>query len=88
MIDGEKREFGIGRFDLIIVDEAHRSLFSKYRRLFDYFDALMVGLTATPRCEEAKSTYEVFDIKSGVPDYTYELEDAIADGYLWGLLDA
>lgn len=84
MIDGEKREFGIGRFDLIIVDEAHRSLFSKYRRLFDYFDALMVGLTATPRCEEAKSTYEVFDIKSGVPDYTYELEDAIADGYLVG----
>ena len=84
MIDGEKREFGIGRFDLIVVDEAHRSLFSKYRRLFDYFDALMVGLTATPRCEEAKSTYEVFDIKSGVPDYTYELEDAIADGYLVG----
>lgn len=84
MVDGDTREFGIGRFDLIIVDEAHRSLFNKYARLFSYFDALMIGLTATPRCEEAKSTYKAFEIESGMPDYEYGLEEAINDGYLVG----
>lgn len=84
MVDGDTREFGIGRFDLIVVDEAHRSLFSKYGRLFDYFDALMIGLTATPRCDQDKSTYDVFQLPSGEPDYAYELEEAIADKYLVG----
>lgn len=84
MVDGDSREFGIGRFDLIIVDEAHRSVFKKYGSLFKYFDALMVGLTATPRCEENKSTYEVFDLPHGEPDFAYELEEAIQDGYLVG----
>ena len=84
MVNGDTREFGIGRFDLIIVDEAHRSLFSKYGRLFDYFDALMIGLTATPRCDQDKSTYDVFQLPSGEPDYAYELEEAIADKYLVG----
>ena len=84
MVDGDTREFGIGRFDLIIVDEAHRSLFSKYGRLFDYFDALMIGLTATPRCDQDKSTYDVFQLPSGEPDYAYELEEAITDKYLVG----
>lgn len=81
MVDGDTREFGIGRFDLIIIDEAHRSIFGKYKSLFDYFDALMVGLTATPRCEEFKSTFELFDTPNG-PDYAYELEEAIRDGHL------
>lgn len=84
LVDGDSREFGIGRFDLIIVDEAHRSVFKKYGSLFKYFDALMVGLTATPRCEENKSTYDVFDLPHGKPDYAYELEEAIQDGYLVG----
>ncbi len=84
LIDGDTREFGIGRFDLIIVDEAHRSIFGKYPLLFNYFDSLMVGLTATPRCEESKSTYEVFQTVSGEPDYAYELEQAINEGYLVG----
>lgn len=84
LVDGDAREFGIGRFDLIIVDEAHRSIFKKYGSLFRYFDALLVGLTATPRCEENKSTYEVFQLPNGKPDYAYELEEAIQDGYLVG----
>ena len=84
LVDGDSREFGIGRFDLIIIDEAHRSIFKKYGSLFKYFDALLVGLTATPRCEENKSTYEVFSLPSGEPDYAYELEEAIQDGYLVG----
>lgn len=84
LVDGDTREFGIGRFDLIIVDEAHRSLFSKYGRLFHYFDALMIGLTATPRSDQDKSTYDVFLLPSGEPDFAYELEEAIQDKYLVG----
>ena len=84
LISDDTREFGIGRFDLIVVDEAHRSLFKKYSGLFNYFDALMVGLTATPRCEESKNTYEVFQLPNGQPDFAYELEEAINDGHLVG----
>lgn len=84
LINDDTREFGIGRFDLIIIDEAHRSIFKKYSALFHYFDALMLGLTATPRNEDNKSTYEIFKLKNGHPDYAYELEQAIDDGFLVG----
>lgn len=84
LINDDTREFSIGRFDLIVVDEAHRSIFKKYSALFHYFDALMIGLTATPRAEDNKSTYEMFEMKNGHPDYAYELEAAISDGYLVG----
>lgn len=84
LINDDTREFGIGRFDLIIIDEAHRSIFKKYSALFHYFDALMIGLTATPRNEDNKSTYEMFDLKNGHPDYAYELEQAIEEGFLVG----
>lgn len=84
LINDEGREFGIGRFDLIIIDEAHRSIFKRYGALFGYFDALMLGLTATPRAEDNKSTYEVFQLPDGQPDYAYELEEAIQGGFLVG----
>ncbi len=84
LINDDTREFSIGRFDLIIVDEAHRSIFKKYGSLFNYFDSLIIGLTATPRSEENKSTYEVFKLQDGEPDYAYELDQAIKDGYLVG----
>ena len=84
LINDDTREFSIGRFDLIIIDEAHRSIFKKYSALFHYFDALMIGLTATPRAEENKSTYQMFELKNGHPDYAYELEEAIMDGFLVG----
>ncbi|MBE9051196.1 DEAD/DEAH box helicase family protein [Nostocales cyanobacterium LEGE 11386] len=80
--DGEKRIFGPGHFDLIIVDEAHRSIYQKYRALFDYFDGLLVGLTATPRDEVHRDTYRIFDLEAGVPTFAYDLTDAISDGYL------
>lgn len=73
LINDDTREFGIGRFDLIIIDEAHRSIFKKYSALFHYFDALMIGLTATPRAEDNKSTYEMFALQNGHPDHAYEL---------------
>ena len=84
LINDDTREFSIGRFDLIIIDEAHRSIFKKYSALFHYFDALMLGLTATPRTEDNKSTYQMFELRNGHPDYAYELEQAIQDGFLVG----
>lgn len=84
LINDDTREFSIGRFDLIIIDEAHRSIFRKYSALFHYYDSLMIGLTATPRSEDNKSTYKMFELPDAQPDYAYELETAIQDGYLVG----
>ena len=85
-IDNAKNEegkiFTCGHFDLIICDEAHRSIYNKYRDIFDYFDALLVGLTATPKDEVDRNTYNVFELENGVPTYGYELSQAVADGYL------
>ena len=81
-IDRDEKAFSVGRFDLIIIDEAHRSIFGKYTAIINYFDALLVGLTATPRDEVDRSTYETFQMEQGVPNYAYELEDAVAEGYL------
>lgn len=77
-----KRLFTPGHFDLIIVDESHRSIYRKYRAIFDYFDAILLGLTATPKDEIDRNTYEVFDLENGVPTYAYELDQAVRDGYL------
>ena len=51
-INAEPLEFSIGHFDLIIIDEAHRSVFGKYGAIFQYFDSLLIGLTATPSCRD------------------------------------
>ena len=80
--DEEGRLFSVGHFDLVICDEAHRSIYNKYRDIFTYFDAPLVGLTATPKDEIDKNTYEVFELESGVPTYGYELAQAVKDGYL------
>ena len=77
-----KRRFGIGHFDLVIIDEAHRSVYQKYRAIFDYFDSMLVGLTATPREEIDRDTYGLFDLEKGVPTDSYDLKDAVADGFL------
>lgn len=81
-IDNDKKTFGIGRFDLIIIDEAHRSIFNKYRAIFHYFDSLLVGLTATPRNEIDKNTYTTFGLDDGIPNFHYELDEAVKDRYL------
>ena len=81
-IDTEEKTFSVGRFDLIIIDEAHRSIFGKYGAIFNYFDSMLIGLTATPRDEVDKSTYDIFEMEQGSPNYAYELEDAVSDGYL------
>lgn len=81
-IDSEDKEFSIGRFDLIVIDEAHRSIFNKYGAIFSYFDSLLVGLTATPKDEVDKNTYDLFECETGVPNYAYSLQEAIDDHYL------
>ncbi|MFD0204664.1 MULTISPECIES: DEAD/DEAH box helicase family protein [Saccharothrix] len=80
--DSGVRRFGPGYFDLIVVDEAHRSIYQKYGAIFDYFDALLVGLTATPKDEIDRNTYRRFQLEDGVPTDVYSLEEAVADGYL------
>ncbi|MCG9505744.1 DEAD/DEAH box helicase family protein [Acinetobacter pittii] len=80
-VDGT-RKFGTGMFDLIIVDEAHRSVYQKFGEIFNYFDSLLVGLTATPRDEVDRDTYQLFGLEKGVPTDYYDLDQAIADGYL------
>ena len=79
---GTEARFGVGHFDLVIIDEAHRSVYQKYGAIFRYFDSLLVGLTATPRDQVDRNTYELFDVEPGVPTDAYELATAVADEYL------
>ena len=79
--DGQRR-FGVGHFDLVVIDEAHRSVFHKYRAIFDYFDSFLVGLTATPKDEVDRNTYRLFDLEDGVPTDAYSLGEAVRDGFL------
>jgi type I restriction enzyme R subunit len=74
--DGMKL-FTPAHFDLIIVDESHRSIFKKYRAIFEYFDALVLGLTATPKTDVDRNTYDFFEMESGVPTYAYDYETAV-----------
>lgn len=80
--DEGSKLFTIGHFDLVICDEAHRSIYNKYKEIFNYFDAPLVGLTATPKDEIDKNTYEIFDLENGIPTYGYDLAQAVKDGYL------
>ena len=76
------RLFTPGHFDLIVIDEAHRSIFKKYRAIFRYFDALIVGLTATPKTDVDHNTYDFFDMENDMPTFAYEYETALREGYL------
>ena len=86
LIDGTKKDqtetFSVGHFDLIIIDEAHRSVYQKYGAIFDYFDSLLIGLTATPRGEVDHNTYKLFELPLHQPTYSYELTQAVADEFL------
>lgn len=81
-VEGGIRRFGPGHFDLIVIDEAHRSVYQKYRRIFEYFDSLLLGLTATPKDDVDYNTYKLFNLETGVPTDDYGLDEAIRDGYL------
>ncbi len=79
--DGSKL-FTAGHFDLIIIDESHRSIYKKYQDIFTYFDGCLLGLTATPKSDIDKNTYSIFDIENNVPTFAYELDEAIDEEYL------
>lgn len=78
----KQRIFTPAHFDLIIIDEAHRSIFKKYRAIFQYFDAMLLGLTATPKTDVDHNTYEFFELEDNIPTAGYEYDEAIRDGYL------
>jgi len=80
--DSGTRRFGPGYFDLIVIDEAHRSVYQKYRHIFGYFDSLLLGLTATPKDEVDYNTYQLFQLETGVPTDNYSLDRAIKDKFL------
>src|SRR5262249_52980173 len=77
-----KRRFGPGHFDMVVIDEAHRSVYRKYGAIFDYFDSFLVGLTATPKDEIDRDTYRLFELQRGVPTDAYGLDEAVTDGFL------
>lgn len=81
-LDREDKAFSVGRFDLIIIDEAHRSVFGRYGAIFNYFDSLLIGLTATPRDEIDRNTYDLLQLDNGMPNYSYDIDEAVKDGYL------
>ncbi len=76
------RRFGPGYFDLVVIDEAHRSVYAKYGAIFEYFDSLLIGLTATPKDEVDHNTYRLFNLEDGVPTDAYGLDEAVEAGYL------
>lgn len=78
----DDRFYGVGHFDLVIIDEAHRSVYQKYGAIFEYFDSLLIGLTATPKKEIDRNTYSLFEIEDDNPTHAYELEQAVKDGFL------
>lgn len=78
----DKRFYGVGHFDVIIIDEAHRSVYQKYGAIFDYFDTILIGLTATPKKDIDHNTYNLFGIEDDNPTFAYELNQAVKDGYL------
>ncbi|MDE6454926.1 MAG: DEAD/DEAH box helicase family protein, partial [Dysosmobacter sp.] len=79
--DGQ-RLFTPAHFDLIIIDESHRSIFKKYRAIFEYFDAILVGLTATPKTDVDRNTYDFFEMEHGVPTYAYDYETAVEQDHV------
>ncbi|HHW63637.1 MAG TPA: DEAD/DEAH box helicase family protein [Rhodocyclaceae bacterium] len=80
----------VGHYDLIIADESHRSIYQRYKALLDHFDALVLGLTATPTDYIDHNTFQLFTCDDGVPTYLYSYEQAVADGNLvnYRVLDA
>ncbi|MBQ9373048.1 MAG: DEAD/DEAH box helicase family protein [Thermoguttaceae bacterium] len=76
------RSFSPARFDLVIIDESHRSIFKKYKAIFEYFDAILVGLTATPKTEVDHNTYDFFNLEEGVPTYAYDYTTAVEQDHV------
>ena len=75
-------KFSPGFFDVIIFDEAHRSLFKRFTEVIEYFDARMIGLTATPANFIDRDTFRLFGCDANVPTFLYDYPQAVKDGFL------
>jgi type I restriction enzyme R subunit len=80
--NNDERFYGVGHFDLIIIDEAHRSIYKKYQAIFNYFDALFLGLTATPKNSIDKNTYQIFGLADKSPTDAYSFSEAVKNRHL------
>jgi type I restriction enzyme R subunit len=80
--NGGERFYGVGHFDLVIIDEAHRSIYMKYKAIFEYYDAIFLGLTATPKSHVDKNTFEVFGLPDKSPTDDYSFDEAVANNHL------
>lgn len=76
------KQLSPGYYDLIIADESHRSIYNRYRALLDHFDALQIGLTATPTDYIDHNTFDLFECPDGLPTFYYSYETAVEEGYL------
>ena len=78
----KKNDISQGFFDLIIADESHRSIYNYYGQLFLKFDAIKLGLTATPVDFIDRDTFQFFGTDRGNPTFAYTYEEAIKDEFL------
>ena len=76
------RQLSAGYYDLIIADESHRSIYNRYKAIFEYFSAMQLGLTATPTDYIDHNTFDLFKCADGLPTFYYPYEAAVKEGYL------
>jgi len=79
---GRVDEYTAGYFDVVIMDECHRSIYGAWQAALTKFDAIHIGLTATPADYIERNTYEFYQCKPGQPDFSYRIQDAFSEGYL------
>jgi len=77
IIRNEENSLSPHFFDLIVVDESHRSIYNTYQEILDYFNAITLGLTATPKDIVDHNTFELFECEDGIPTYAYTYEEAV-----------
>ena len=84
------QRLSVGYYDLIVADESHRSIYQRYKAIFDHFDAIRLGLTATPTDYIDHNTFQLFECDDGIPSYYYSFDQAVADQNLvnYRVLDA
>jgi type I restriction enzyme, R subunit len=79
------QEFTSGYFDVVIADESHRSIYGAWQTALTHFDAMHIGLTATPAAYIERNTYTFYQCKDGEPDFSYPIQEAFKT--TWSLLD-
>jgi len=79
---GRYHEFTSGYFDVVVMDECHRSIYGAWQAALSHFDALHIGLTATPAIYIERNTFQFYHCKDDTPDYSYPIQEAFKEGFL------